>query len=64
MAAKPTRSLATIHWDIVLDEVEVIIRKQKCLRCRAAQYYNIIHKIHSNDIQWAYVPELADVYAE
>jgi hypothetical protein len=63
MAAKSSRSLATIQWDNVLDEIETIIRKQKCLCCRAAQYYNTIHKIHSNEIQWAYVPEFADVYA-
>jgi hypothetical protein len=63
MATKPARSLATIQWDVALDEIETIIRKQKCLCCRAAAYYNTIHEIHSNEILRAAVPEFGDVYA-
>ena len=62
MDATSSAKLATIQWDTVLDEIETIIRKHKCLCCRMAKYYDVIHKMHSHDIGLANVPEFAQVY--
>ena len=62
MAAASPLAIATVEWDVMLDELEKLIQREKCLCCRVTDYVDYaLYTIHSDNLSKANVPDFGEV---